>query len=141
MHEGRWVGDVVWVADWPGFGKKGDKVKCYVEIKSSRMATHFSQVLRRNGSRLGSRSTMPPRKIVETSCQLWWNNLGTSVIYKDDGNWVGSRGQQPRWSKVKSKDFMTISDNGNKHSLSGSTTIGGKPADELQDVWVRVSDK
>ena len=24
--EGRWIGEVVWVADWPGFGKKGDKV-------------------------------------------------------------------------------------------------------------------
>jgi hypothetical protein len=23
--EGRWIGEVVWVADWPGFGKKGDK--------------------------------------------------------------------------------------------------------------------
>ena len=24
--EGRWIGEVVWVADWPGFGKKGEKV-------------------------------------------------------------------------------------------------------------------
>jgi hypothetical protein len=37
--------------------------------------------------------------------------------------------------------LMKISDNGNKHSFSGSTTIDGKPVDDLQDVWVRVSGK
>lgn len=25
VMEGRWIGEAVWVADWPGFGKKGGK--------------------------------------------------------------------------------------------------------------------
>ena len=29
MLRGRWVGDVTWVADWPGFGKRGEKVTAY----------------------------------------------------------------------------------------------------------------
>lgn len=27
--QGRWVGDVTWVADWPGLGKRGEKVTAY----------------------------------------------------------------------------------------------------------------
>ena len=29
--EGRWTGDVTWVADWPGLGKRGEKVTAYWE--------------------------------------------------------------------------------------------------------------
>jgi hypothetical protein len=31
LMEGRWGGDVIWVANWPGFGKRGDKVTAYAE--------------------------------------------------------------------------------------------------------------
>ena len=30
---GRWVGDIAWIMDWPGFGKRGDKVTAYAENK------------------------------------------------------------------------------------------------------------
>ena len=30
---GRWVGDVTWVADWPGLGKRGEKVTAYIEAR------------------------------------------------------------------------------------------------------------
>ena len=33
--QGRWVGNVTWVTDWPGFGKKGDKVTAYWEGRTS----------------------------------------------------------------------------------------------------------
>ena len=33
--EGRWIGEVVWVADWPGFGKKGDKFTGYSDFRIS----------------------------------------------------------------------------------------------------------
>ena len=31
--EGRWIGEMVWVADWPGFGKKGDKFTGYSDFR------------------------------------------------------------------------------------------------------------
>ncbi|MHC1767249.1 MAG: DUF1579 family protein [Verrucomicrobiia bacterium] len=33
LMTGRWVGEVIWVNDWPGQGKRGDKVTCYWEIR------------------------------------------------------------------------------------------------------------
>ena len=30
---GRWIGEVTWITDWPGLGKKGDKVTGYWEGK------------------------------------------------------------------------------------------------------------
>lgn len=33
MMSGRWVGDVTWDADWPGMGKRGEKVTAYGEIR------------------------------------------------------------------------------------------------------------
>ena len=29
--QGRWIGDVTWLTDWPGLGKKGDRVTAYWE--------------------------------------------------------------------------------------------------------------
>jgi hypothetical protein len=31
LSKGRWLGEVTWVADFPGFGKKGEKVTAYAE--------------------------------------------------------------------------------------------------------------
>ena len=31
--EGRWIGDLIWTADWPGMGKKGDTVTGYWEAR------------------------------------------------------------------------------------------------------------
>ena len=33
--EGRWVGEVTWIADWPGVGKKGDKVTGYSAMRAA----------------------------------------------------------------------------------------------------------
>ena len=35
LNEGRWIGNVTWVTDWPGFGKKGDKITAYYEARKS----------------------------------------------------------------------------------------------------------
>ena len=32
MLTGRWVGEVKWVADWPGLGKKGETAICYLDV-------------------------------------------------------------------------------------------------------------
>ena len=29
--QGRWMTEIVWITDWPGFGKKGDTVTGYAE--------------------------------------------------------------------------------------------------------------
>ena len=141
--QGRWVGNVVWVADWPGFGKKGEKVKCYAEIK---VVEDGNALLGRyyGGSGSGTWITFydaASRKITQTGVGSG-GTTRSSVYYKDNGKWIRSvEGSNPDGKKLKGDVTITISEDGNKHTWSGTTTIGGEPNDPLQDVWVRVSDK
>lgn len=34
LMEGRWVGEVTWVADWPGLGKRGDKSVAFLTSRN-----------------------------------------------------------------------------------------------------------
>ena len=29
--QGRWMSEIIWITDWPGFGRKGDTVTGYAE--------------------------------------------------------------------------------------------------------------
>ena len=31
--QGRWLSKIIWITDWPGFGKKGDEVTGYAEYQ------------------------------------------------------------------------------------------------------------
>ena len=141
--QGRWVGDVVWTSDWPGLGEKGDKVRAYAEIK---IIEDGNALLGRFYGGNGSGTWITAYDAASKNIRENWVTSGgttwTKTWYKEDGKWVGIlEGSNDDGSKIKAKDILTISENGNKHSYSGATTVGGEPADELRDVWVRVSDK
>ena len=141
--QGRWVGDVYWITDWPGFGKKGDKVQGYVEI---RVIEDGNALLGRfyggNGSGTWVTTYDAASRMIKDSWVSSGGTTWTKTWYKEDGRWVGVlEGSNADGSKIKAKDILTISENGKKHSYSGATTVGGEAADELRDVWVRVSDK
>jgi len=141
--QGRWVGDVVWTNDWPGLGEKGDKVKAYAEIK---IIEDGNALLGRFYGGNGSATWLTDYDAASKTIRENWVTSGgttwTKTWYKEDGKWVGIlEASNPDGSKVESKDILTISENGNKHSYSGTSTVEGKAGDERQDVWVRVSDK
>ena len=141
--QGRWVGDVTWVADLPGIGKEGDKVRCYVEnVVTEDGNAILSRFFGGNGSGTSiffydAASKEITQRIITSNGATW-----RRVFQKEDSNWsIVVSGSNSEGSKVKGKLFITVSDNGNKHSWSGATTTGGEPNAPLQDVWVRVSDK
>ena len=43
--ERRWIGEVVWVADWPGFGKKGDKFTGYSNFRINHGDTRLQAMI------------------------------------------------------------------------------------------------
>jgi hypothetical protein len=49
-----------------------------------------------------------------------------------------STGSNPDGSKIVGNSVINISDDGNTHRMSGSTTVGGEKVDELRDVWRRL---
>lgn len=34
VMQGRWISEIIWITDWPGFGKKGDSVTGYAEYQT-----------------------------------------------------------------------------------------------------------
>jgi hypothetical protein len=64
----------------------------------------------------------------------------TASFFKEGGKWrYHQTGSLIDGSKIDGRYAIAISDNGNTHTWTGPTTIGGKKADELNDVFRRVS--
>ena len=138
---GRWVGEITWVADWPGLGKKGDKVTGYSELR-----------ITEDGNALigkfygGSGSTTWITVYDAGAKQIRENGVdsgGTvwTVVYSKTGDkWVGVQtGSLADGRKIESTMTVTIADNGNTHTWTGPTTVGGKKVDDQHDVYHRVS--
>ena len=138
---GRWVGEVTFIADWPGVGKKGQKVTGYSEIK---IAEDGNALSGRNFGGTGSGTWLivfdaAAKQIKEAGVDSG-GTVWTASYFKEGGKWryhqTGSLGDG---SKIEGKYAIAISDNGNTHTWTGPTTIGGKSADALHDVFRRVS--
>lgn len=139
--QGRWLGDITWATDWPGFGKKGEKVTAYGENK---IAEDGNALVARfyggNGSGTGIIVFDAGAKQIKG---LWVSSGGgvsNDVSFKKDGKWVTkSHGSNPDGAIVEMTQTLTISENGNKHVWDGGGTVGGKKIDDFKDVWRRVS--
>ena len=140
--QGRWIGNVVWVTDWPGFGKKGDKVTAYSDFRIS----HNGNVLkgRFNGG-LGSGIGLYHYDAGKKQIQGRWVSSGGSVwnqvIYQKDGQWrEHETGSVADGKPIVMSSIRHISDNGKTHRRSGSVKIDGKDQEPLQDVWRHIGD-
>ena len=142
VMQGRWIVDVIWIADWPGFGKKGDKVTAYAEWN-----------VQDGGAVLTGRFHCGPgagtvlvhydagvRQIKERVVTSG-GTVRDSIVYKRDGKWrLKTTGSNSDGAKIVGNVTITISDEGNTHHRTGSTTIDGKAADPLRDVFHRIGD-
>ncbi len=139
--EGRWIGEVTYVADWPGAGKKGDKVTSYFEARIIADGNAISGEWY-GGNGMGTQlayfdaGTKQIKGVGVSSGGTIWN----WIIFKKDGKWQHlSTGSNPDGSKIEEKNTITISNGGNTHTWTGTGTIGGEKMDPLHDVWRRVS--
>ena len=140
--EGRWVGHVTWIADWPGYGKKGDKVTCYSELRRSADGNVLSGVYYGgNGTDLSLTYFDPGTKQIKGVAVSSGGTVWNWILFKKDGIWQWhSSASNPDGSKIEEKNTITISNDGNTHTWKGtSSTTGGDQADDLHDVWRRVS--
>ena len=138
--EGRWVGEVTWIADWPGLGKKGDKVTGYSGIRAAAdghaLVGHFH-----GGNGTGRWITVyhagakQIREMGIDSGGTTWN----CMISRREGHWRSQcTGSLADGTKTEGDYTLNVSDDGNTHRWTGGTTIGGEAVDPLQDVWTRV---
>lgn len=74
---------------------------------------------------------------------LWVNSGGAvdqALISMKDGKWTfQSTGSLADGTKTESTSTVTISDNGNMHTWTGSGQVGDKKTDDQHDVWRRVN--
>jgi hypothetical protein len=139
--EGRWVGEVTLVADWPGIGEKGEVLTAYseneIKVDGNALTGMFY-----GGNGAGKGITVfdagsgQIKGLAVSSGGSAWN----VVTFKKNGKWVQtSTGSNPDGTKIEGVSTLTISDDGNTHTWIGTTTIDGKEVDKQRDVWRRVS--
>ena len=139
--EGRWVGEVTWVADWPGLGKRGDKVTAYLDVT---VAEDGHALLLRfyggNGSGTRIYGYDARTKQIKSMLVVSGGFVGSSIVYKKDGKWLEEgEGSLPNGTKSEGYSIYSYSDNGDKLEITGSGTVGDKKQDNQHDVWQRVS--
>lgn len=138
---GRWIGEVTWVADWPGVGKRGDKVTAYSDIRL--MEEGHALVGRFFGGAASSSWVAvydAGNKQIRSSGSDSGGTSWVAIAFKKDGKWMSSEsGSLPDGTKYQGEYTVTITENGNKHTWTGPTTMGGKKTDEMNDVFRRVS--
>jgi hypothetical protein len=141
MMAGRWVGEVTWIMDWPGFGKRGDKVTGYSEIKLTEDGhVMLSRFFGGPGSNAGTIVYDAGAKHIRWSGGDSGGSTWVAILYKKDGKWMSKEtGSHADGTRYEGLYTITISDNGNTHRWTGSTKIAGKKADEQNDLWRRVS--
>ena len=139
LNEGRWIGDVTWVADWPGFGKKGDKVTAYFEAVIAEDGNAMTmRFLGGEGSGTGICYFDAGAKEIKF---VWVHSSGTvthSNAYRKDGQWIeAGAGYLADGSKTTFTSALAMSDGGNTMTVTGSGTVGDKRTDQQHDVWRR----
>ncbi len=140
--QGRWIGEVIWITDWPGFGKKGDKVTAYSEFTHS----DNGHVLRgRFNGGPGSGTAMFFYDAGKRQIQGQWVSSGGTVwnitTYKKDGQWHHDEtGSIADGKPITSSITRHVSDDGKTHRMSGTVEIDGEALDPVRDVWHRIGD-
>jgi hypothetical protein len=137
---GRWIGQVKWVTDWPGIGKKGDVATCYLDI-SEVEGGHAMIGKFYGGSASGTMlwAFNTGEKTI-TGTVVYSSGLVENLTYrKEDGTWVeiGS-GTLPDGRKTESKSKLTFEDEGAIMRARGTGTVDGKPNDPRDDKWQRL---
>ncbi len=87
--QGRWVGKVTWVADWPGLGKRGETVTAYIEARY--IEDGQGMLLKFFGGN-GSATLLTAYDARAKQIKSMWVGSGGgvthTVIQKQNGKWV-----------------------------------------------------
>ena len=140
--EGRWIGDVTFVTDWPGSGKKGDKVTAYWQGRVSEdgnvMVTKFIG---------GSGSTTGLMYYDAAAKRISWTHVGSggvvvqSTLWPDGDKWIENVDLTlPDGTKGRMKCIFIFTDSGKTFTIHFNGKVGDDVIKDQKDVWRRVSE-
>ena len=143
IWKGRWVADNTLLADSPGIGKKGEKVRVSSEV---RIIADGNAILQTGYAGNGTftrfiayDASSKQIKILEATSA---GNVWAGVFSKKDGKWGWEgTGSRPDGSKFESNGTIAISDGGDIHTWSATITIEGDKAtpSHVENVYRRVN--
>ena len=142
VMQGRWIPEIIWITDWPGFGERGDTATGYAEFQ---IAEDGRVITGREYLGPGSMTSLAyydegKRQIfqhVVSSGGNVWNN----IIYREGGERnfkvMGSTGDG---KEITGSAIRYISDQGQTHRWLGQWFIDGEQLDPLRDTYRRIGD-
>lgn len=139
--EGLWVGDITLVADLPGIGKQGEKFTAYADCTIAHDGN--AMVCEYYGGE-GSATWIVVYDAGDKQIKgLWVTSGGAvshSILYKKGEEWIEKgRGSHADGTKTQISLAITITDSGDTHTWTGTSTVGGKEAGEELNVWRRAN--
>jgi hypothetical protein len=139
--QGRWVGDVTWIADFPGLGKKGEKVTAYWEGRVSEDGNVLiGKFFGGNGAESSLTYFDAAAKQIKATAVDSGGTVTQLVVYKKDGKWTqNGQASLPDGTKIEFTCAATISEDGKTWVWEGSGKVGDKPTAEQHDVWRRAN--
>ena len=140
--QGRWLSKIIWITDWPGFGKKGDEVTGYAEYQIA----EGGKVL--NGRMYAGPGTVTViayydegNKLIKETMVSSGGNVWNNTIFQRNGEWTyhvsGSTGDGKEitgWAK------RVFTDDGKQHRWVGQWEIDGIALDPLRDSFRRIGN-
>ena len=136
---GRWIGEVTLIADWPGLGKKGEKVTAH---GTGRWAADKRGFLEEYYCGQGTNTNFyfwdPAAKKVRQFGVDSGGTTGDYQYWKQDGKWVfKGGGHLADGSTVEGKGTILVKDGGNTLVYEGEFAVDGKKVLDLHDVYRR----
>jgi hypothetical protein len=141
--QGRWIGDVTLIADWPGLGKRGEKVVAYVNADWI-VDGHAFEIVWHGGAGCSKEIFVwdaGAKKVRSTGASSGGSSWQTTWSKKGD-NWLG-RSVEHLADGTKAGGntiVLTVEDNGKRlvFTSEGDGYIGDKKLDPLRDVYTKL---
>ena len=137
---GSWETETLLIEDWPGIGKKGDRVAATITIKPIVGAQALEGEFRVAGAS-GKWFTVwdPELKAIREFSVDSYGIVGENVITKEGGKWIGrGKSMAPDGVKRSGTNAMTVIDGGNSMVQEGSDQVrDGQALPAYRDVWKR----
>ena len=142
VMQGRWISEIIWITDWPGFGKKGDSVTGYAEFQ---IGEDGKVINGREYAGPGSITSLiyydvGKKQILEHAVSSG-GNVWVHLIYIEIGEWNNKITCSTGDGKVVTGSAIRyISDQGQAHRWIGEMFIDGEELDPLRDSFRRIGD-
>ncbi len=142
VMQGRWISEIIWITDWPGFGERGDTATGYAEYQIAEDGNVLTGREYQGGGSITSVAYYDPgeRRIV----QHWVGSGGNVmhfVFYKENGEWnYMLTGTTVDGKTIEGAGIRYITDRGQTHRFSGEWFIDGEKLDPLRDSFRRLGD-